>query len=389
MSLIPSDQPLAVAAALFAIAGAGFLLERTRIGALLTGTVWTILLAILAANLRVIPFDSPAYDFVFAYFVPVLIPLFLMKADLRRIFFETSRTAAAFLIAAMGTVAGAFLAAFALDLGPREAAVAGSLTASYTGGSVNFAALVDTTGLADQAPSLVSAIVAADHLASALFLGFLALAPGFAWLADRFVARDHSGAGDEAVETEGSEGRASAASLALSLAFALIVVATSDLIVWAGDRALIALNTAPVMGEYRYLVITALALIPATLAPRTMARLDGGFEIGVALSFVFFAAIAAGANIVDMITVAPMIMAFIVILISVHAVVVFAAGSLFRLSLPEIITASNAAILGATTAPALAAAKGWRDLVTPGVLAGVLGYALGTFLGVGVFQALG
>ena len=50
------------------------------------------------------------------------------------------------------------------------------------------------------------------------------------------------------------------------------------------------------------------------------------------------------------------------------------------------VTASNAAILGATTAPALAATKGWTDLVTPGVLVGVFGYALGTFIGTLVFN---
>jgi uncharacterized membrane protein len=56
-----------------------------------------------------------------------------------------------------------------------------------------------------------------------------------------------------------------------------------------------------------------------------------------------------------------------------------------RLTLPELIIASNAAVLGATTAPALAAARGWHDLVTPGVLVGVLGYALGTFAGTAIF----
>ena len=61
-------------------------------------------------------------------------------------------------------------------------------------------------------------------------------------------------------------------------------------------------------------------------------------------------------------------------------------GCVLKLSLPELIIASNAAVLGATTAPALAAAKGWRDLVTPGVLVGVLGYALGTFLGTLMFR---
>jgi len=64
------------------------------------------------------------------------------------------------------------------------------------------------------------------------------------------------------------------------------------------------------------------------------------------------------------------------------------AGRLFGLTLPELIIASNAAVLGATTAPALAAAKGWSHLVTPGVLVGVLGYALGTLIGTAVYQWL-
>jgi uncharacterized membrane protein len=64
-------------------------------------------------------------------------------------------------------------------------------------------------------------------------------------------------------------------------------------------------------------------------------------------------------------------------------------GRLFQLTLPELVTASNAAVLGATTAPALAAARGWHDLVTPGVLVGVLGYALGTFVGTAIFHLWG
>jgi uncharacterized membrane protein len=50
------------------------------------------------------------------------------------------------------------------------------------------------------------------------------------------------------------------------------------------------------------------------------------------------------------------------------------------------LTTSNAAILDATTAPTMAAAKGWKDQVTPGVLVGVIGYALGTFVGGALFQ---
>ena len=376
-SLIPSDNNIAVMAAMFAIALFGFAMEKTKIGALLTGTVWTILGAILLSNIRIIPFDSGAYDFVFSYFVPILIPLFLIKANLRRIFFETTRMAGAFIIATVATVLGALAAAVIFDLGELEAAITGSLTASYIGGSVNFGPLIEQTGLAANEPSLVSAIVAADHLASATYLGILAILPGINWIAKRFVERDHTGG--EVEETgEASEGRASMLSMAMTLTFALTVVAVADTI-----TALIGIP------GLRYVIITGLAVLPATFLPKQMEKLHGGFEMGVVLAFVYFGAIAAGANVPDMISQAPMIVAFIAVLVVIHAVVMLIIGSFLKLSLPEMIIASNAAILGATTAPALAAAKGWKDLVTPGVLAGILGYVLGTSIALLIYTLLG
>ena len=376
-SLIPADNNLAVMAGLTAIAAAGFLLEKTKFGALLTGTVWTILLAILASNLRLLPFDAPAYGFVFTYAVPVLIPLFLMKADLKRIFFETTRMTGAFLIAAFATLVGALVAAFVLPLGEHEVGIASSLTASYVGGSVNFAALTDVTGLAETAPGIVSAMLAADNMASAAYLGLLAILPGFAFIARRFVKRDHT-AGEVEESGEASEGRATPLSLGLTLAYALIVVAVGDFLTRLSGQP-----------QLRYVIITVLALVLPTAIPNRMAKLHGGFELGVVFAFLFFAAIAAGANVVQLVTNAPMIIAYIAILLSIHTGIAFTLAKFCKLSLPEIIIASNAAILGATTAPALAAAKGWRDLVTPGVLVGVLGYALGTVLGTLVVSILG
>jgi len=138
--------------------------------------------------------------------------------------------------------------------------------------------------------------------------------------------------------------------------------------------------------NWRYAIITLIAVIPATAFPKTMGKLHGGYELGLGLAFVFFAAIAAGADIPTLIATAPLLGALVIILLTVHAVVLLGLGSLFRFSLPELITASNAAVLGATTAPALAAAKGWKNLVTPGIIVGVFGYALGTIVATGVYQ---
>ncbi|MDX1506860.1 MAG: DUF819 family protein, partial [Woeseiaceae bacterium] len=237
------------------------------------------------------------------------------------------------------------------------------------GGSVNYAALGEITGLVGDA-SFFSAATAVDNLFSALFLGLLALLPGWRWLMRRFPSHDHA-----ADSTRQREDPVTAASLTLSLAVAISVVAVGD--------GITALTGIP---SLRYAVITILAVSMATAFPKAMQRLRGGFEIGVGLAFVFFAAIAAGADVVAMVRIAPLLVVLVVILLVVHLSVLLGLGTLFRFTIPELVTASNAAILGATTAPALAAAKGWHDLVTPGVLVGVLGYALGTLIGTAVFH---
>lgn len=385
MSLIPADNHLAVMAALFVIAGIGFLLEKTRYGALLTGAVWAIFIAILASNLNIIPNSAPAYDFVWSYFVPLLIPLFLMKADLKKIFFETTRMTAAFMLATLGTVLGVIAAFSLIDIGPypatvdagefsRQAGAVGMFTATYIGGSVNYAALVETTGIGRFDPSFVAASTAVDNLYSGIFLAVIAIIPGWNWAARRFVRRDHSEE-NRTQNVEVTSEKVTAATLTYSAAFALVVVVLGDFL-----TAQLAHVFPASADKWRFAIISLLALVPATAIPRTMDRLHGGYELGIALSFVFFATIAAGADLVTLVQQAPILMLVIGVVLSVHALVTFGLGSVFRLSLPELITASNAAVLGATTAPALAAAKGWKDLVTPGVLVGVFGYAIGTII---------
>ena len=224
MTLISPDNDFALMAALFVIAGMAFLAEKTRIGSHLTGAVIAILAAIAAANLKLIPHSAPAFDFVFGYFVPVLIPLFLFKANLRHMLFETTRMTLAFLVASLGTVIGVIVAVGLLDLGSlapaadidpalREAGIAGLFASTYIGGSVNYAALGDITGLRTDA-SFFSAATATDNLFSAVFLSVLALLPGWNWLARRFTRHEH---GAEQTETEPGE-RITAASITLAMA---------------------------------------------------------------------------------------------------------------------------------------------------------------------------
>ena len=383
MLAINPENHLGIFAAIMVLAGASFLLERTRLGRQLTGTVMVILAAIVAANLGIIPHSAPTYDFIFTFLVPMLIPLFLFQADLRRLWREASRTTLAFLVATIGTVAGIVVAATLLDLSTlgsgaplpasdREAAIVGLFASTYIGGSVNYAALGEMTGL-NQDRSFFSAATAADNLFSAVYLSLIALLPGVTRLARFFPA--HPTTPQPTTVPEAAPPQVTARSLCLAIACAAALVAISD--------GLVAYLNAV---SYRYVTLTTLTLVLATLVPAIREWLAGAFELGVALSFAFFAAIAAGANLTAMVSVAPTLIVVVLILLSVHLATLLFIGAVTRLTLPELLTASNAAILGATTAPAMAAAKGWRDQVTPGVLVGVLGYALGTFIGSALYN---
>jgi uncharacterized membrane protein len=377
------NNPVWVMAILFALSAIGFLSEKTRLGRSLTSTVVVILLAIVAANIGLIPHESIAYNFVFSYVVPIIIPLFLFKANLRQMATEASRLSGAFLLATVATVIGVLVAITLVDVsqlvvGNRsaqetEAAIAGLFASTYIGGSVNYAALGEVTGLIREA-SFFSAATAVDNLYSALYLSVLAILPAWRWLAQRFAPDSSEVIVDLAPD---SKPTVTAQSLTYSLALALVIVACSDALVAWLDWSM-----------YRYAIITLVTVTIATTFPALAAKLEGSFELGVALSMVFFAAIAAGANVQAVITLAPILIVFTGVLLLVHGVSLLLLGRLFKLSLPELIVASNAAILGATTAPALAAAKGWQHLIIPGVLVGVLGYALGTLVGTALYQWL-
>lgn len=384
-SLIPADHIFAVLAALFAIALFGFWAETKAWGKLLTGAVWAILSGIVLSNLHIIPQSSPAYGVVFSYFVPMLLPLFLMHADVRKILAESGRVGIAFILACLGTVVGVIIAASIVDLGANENILAAMFTATYTGGSANFAAMIQSTGFSDA--TAISAATAVDNLLGITFLALIILMPTSSFLMKRYSARSYEMAGSPELVAE--EKKVSGLSIAAALTFAMAVVALSDTIVLLLNNI-----TAVDITSLRYLFITLFSVLPATFLPQQMDKMHGGQSIGLVLALVFFATIAAGADVTTLLTYAPVLVLFVFIILLIHASVVFIGGlflnQLFKklgkentlgLSLPELIIASNAAILGATTAPALAMARGWSTLVTPGILVGVAGYIVGTPLG--------
>ena len=374
LPLIGPEQDFALWSVLLGLAAFGFWCEKFPWGRKYSGVMLLMTLAIVLANLRIIPTSAPAYDVVWEYLVPTAIPLLLFQADLKKIVREAGTTLVAFVVGSATVVAGVILASWMLDLGPDEAKMAGIFTGTYIGGSLNFAAVAEATNM--QGNVQLAAAVAADNVITNLHFLLIIFVPGIGWMARRYTTHHMDNATEFDIEDSGPLHHVadlSIAGLLTSLTLAFIVAAVGN---W--------LATIAGYAHFGILVITAIALAIATFLPQHTKKLSGDREAGNVMMFIFLATIGASADIWELIEIAPILFVFATIIVTVHLVGLFGAGYFLKLDLAELAMASAVCIGGPSSAPALASAKGWQDLLIPGILAGSFGYAIGSFIGITV-----
>jgi len=137
------------------------------------------------------------------------------------------------------------------------------------------------------------------------------------------------------------------------------------------------------------LMITILAVLLANLFPKSLRKLeDTAFAIGLWMMYVFLAAIGASTNLADMLHVGPAVLGFYLIIMFFHFVFLVSLSKLFKFDVYEVIISSAANIMGPSVAAPMAASLGQKKLITPGILVGILGYVIGTFIGVSIAMTL-
>jgi len=381
MPLIDPDQTFALSAAIMVIVAFGFWAESQRWGQQLGGPLILLAVSMTASNLGIIPYSAPLYGTIAGVLVPMAIPLLLLRADLRTIIAESGPMLIAFLLAAGATIAGALIAAQLIDMGPLHSEIVGTITSSYIGGSLNFVATAEAVGIKDS--SIYVASLSADAVGAVIFLVMLMLMPTIGFIRrampSKFIDQDLGALAAEAEAPATEEAKPfRLAAAANGLALSLVICAVSS-------------GLASILQAHAFyvLIVTALSLVVANLAKPVVRRVESEFELGTLFMYVFFAVIGAGANISEVLGAALPIIMFITVMVLIHLCLLVLIGKLMKLDLAEVLVASNACILGPAPAAALAASKGWQPLVAPGILVGMLGYAIATFIGVAITAALG
>lgn len=395
-SLIKPDNTLVLLTILCVIAAVSIWLEQTYSWAgKITGCILALAFTMLLSNFRIIPaYDTPAYDLVWGWVVPLAIPMLLFKADLRKVWKESGKLILIYLLSGIGTILGAFVAFFLLkNLIPELYKLTAMMIGTYTGGSMNLVAMSDAFPLSDK--SLLGSAVVADNLFMGIYFVSLTIIPTL-----KFFRKHYSHPYEDEIEKLGKKGENKAAQFwakkdislldiakVISIAFVILAISTELGNYISGFKPE---NTKGVGGFFvnlffgllgsKYLLMTTITVILATYT-KFLRNVSGADEIGTFLIHIFFGVIGAPASLEIILKKAPWLLVFCVIIVVINMIITFIFAKLFRFSVEEACIASNANIGGPTTAAALAIARGWNQLVVPAMLVGILGYVIGNYYG--------
>jgi len=356
-----------------------------------------LVLGAVLSNARIIPGTSPVYDTIAGPVTLLAIAWLLLAVNLGDLRRAGPRMVGAFGLAALGTALGAFVGAFffADFLAEDTWKLAGTLTGTYSGGSLNFVAVGRGVGLPT---SLFAGAVAADAMTTGIWLGATLLLP-------LWIGRFYPPVPASALEMDGAsvaaaaEGDAhahhpfflkesiSTLDLAKLMAAGFLLLAGSELFAgWLGGLAEGGRIPGWMGGIPAVLWLTTFALILGHT--KSFHRPAGAMQLGTLALHFFFVVIGAWSRVSEIMAVGVEVFFYTLVIIGVHGLVVFGLGRLMRIDVATLAVASQAAVGGPSSALAVAVSREWHGLVLPGIVVGLIGYAVGNYLGFGVAYLL-
>jgi uncharacterized membrane protein len=375
---------LPLAAVIAASAALAFWLDRNVLALSKVGaSLMVLVIGALLSNSGLVPATSPVYEAIAGPVTMLAIAWLLLSVNLGDLKLAGPRMLGAFGLAVFGIALGSLVAAvvFAPQLGEEASLLAGVFTGTYTGGSVNFVAVGQGLGMPDR---LWAGVTAADALTTGIWMAGTLVIP--VWIGRFFVpvpkefTEISEADADQAASRHPFFAPASLSALDLAVLFAagLGILAAAEL---TG-------RLVPKVPSVLWLTTYALILGHT----RWFHRAEGALQLGTMVLHLFFVVIGIWSRVAEIAAVGVEVFLFTLVVIGVQAVVVYGVGKVVKLDVGTLSVASQASVGGPSSALAVAVAREWPGLVLPGIVVGLLGYALGSYLGFGVFylvQGLG
>lgn len=348
------------------------------------GFLSPILLCYIAGLLlaNVMKIDGEASMTVSEVTVPLAIPLLLFATN----FFSWLRLAKKMILSFCLVIISAMISAlvvgyFFAPYTPEYWKIAGMLVGVYTGGTPNLMAISTSLGVQSETLILVNA---ADFMLGGLYLLFLMLAAQR--VLHLFLPKfKQAGAETASPEADLPEQRFSRLGFWAKVLKVAAALGGAVLIVGAGIglSMLLAggLNVAVVI-----LTVTTLG-IACSFHPRIRGA-EAPFPVGQYLLLIFSMAMGTLVNIREMLAATPVMFLFTAAVMFGAILIHFALAALCRIDADTTIITSTAGIYGPAFIGPIAGVLKNREVLAPGLLSGLVGYALGNYLGLTIAYLL-
>jgi len=382
-AIISPDNHIVLFLLVSGAAALGIYSEHKKWFGKLSGILVTMISMSVLSMTGIVPIASnpkikvDVYDLVFTYFVPIAIPLLLFSSNIFKIIRESGKLLIAYILGAIGIVIGSFIAYGIFNLGEYSGYTAGVIAATLIGGSVNFIATAEILNFSTN--PLFTATVAVDNFVANLYTLLLFFVPSLAFLARFFVKPKIENAVESENNTKDIKTEITIERIAVALFIAFAIAGLGQ---WLAPYIQNLINS-PL--NFSILLITMLSITAANVFPKQFKLLENtAFTIGLWMMYIFLAVIGAATNIQDIFGIGLNLLWFYLTILLVHFVLMLALAKLFKLDVYEVVVSSAANIMGPSVAAPMAASMGQKNLVTPGILVGILGYVIGTFIGVSI-----
>lgn len=354
-------------------AAAIWLEKRIRIVSVLGSVALCYVIGFVIGNLPGAPVDSQLAMNLSTASVALAIPLLLFSLDFAGWLRQAPRTLLAFAWVVVAVcIATALARPLFADRVEDSAKVAGMLVGVYTGGTPNLAAVGKALGVTSETFVMVNA---ADVLVSApYFLFLITLGPG---VFGRILKLPEVSA-DDMEPPQASVVRSS--HVAAGIALAVICVGLG-----VGASSLLP----PVIPEeaIAILVITTSA-IAFSFVPRARA-LQGTFEAGNYILLIFCVTIGTIADFGEVVRSSIWIVAYVATVIFTSLILHIGLCKLSGIDRDTTVITSTAALFGPAFIGPVAVRLKNRSVFVSGLMSGLVGYAVGNYLGLLVAWLLG
>lgn len=384
------DPLLVLTFMLAIIAFARILEERIAFVKKITSAVVCTLLGIFFANIGVIEHTGPVHEAVSTYAIPYAIVLIIMGTDMRELKNAGWPMIIAYGAACLGSVVGGVVGGLSTAefVGPETWKLSGAFAAAFMGGGLNFAAIGQSLGIES---NIFAAAAVADNMSTVPYMLLqIWLATALAGVFLRRIGSNKSIAGvhnqgetladKDAGITEEEEEEAEAmrrrwTDTKINVLELAVLGGLPLIFLWLAQQLLGILPNVP---DVIWLTTFALG---ASLLP-VVRNLNGAEVLSYFAMHIFFIQLGAASELSQVLKAGVPIFSLMIIVIAIHVIVSYGAAWLLKIDLAIVTIASQAAIGGPGSALAISLAMKWGKLVAPGVIVGIFGYALGTYLGV-------